>query len=352
MAKKAASSKPAATDSLPPKAQALLDAQVDWWVERLSPAALAPWLSDEIAALLQDAAKIKLKEVVSCESVQAVACHYAAETEPSGAIPELVGEIARSVQAHPAQQSTKLVDLLPDQHFEHWLEKILELKSTRDALIHAALGNPVMHTVAGDLLYRGISGYLSQSSLVKGIPGAQSALKFGKSLLARATPKLDSAIEETLRKYIQQSLETTLRESEASLQTLLTNQLLRETAREIWLGLKNQPLAKLRKTVSHDDVEEVFVIAYEHWRSVRKSDYYRAMIEAGVAAFYEKYGDATLAELLQELGLSHETLLQDALRFAPDAIAGLKKKKLLAPLIRRQIAPFFASESALRLLAD
>jgi len=341
-----------ATPKLSDKAQALLDAQVAWWLAQFEPEAFAPWLELEVDALLSDAKKLKLSEVVKCADVQAVARQYAAEIEPSGAIPELVGEIAHALQAHPVQKKTKLSALMPDKCFREWLDKILELHAARESLIHAALSNPVVSAMAGDLLYRGISGYLAQNSLTKSIPGASSMLKLGKSVLSRATPKLDAAIENTLRQYIQKSLDVTLRESEHSLKTLLTDDLLRETALEIWADLKGQTVAQVRATVSADDIEEMFVIGYEHWRSLRKTPYYGAMIDAGVAAFYEKYGDSPLTDLLSEMGISREMILSDAMRFAAPALATLRKKKLLEPLVRRWLSPFFASEPARQLLAD
>lgn len=340
----------------PPKlstrAQALLDAQVHWWLERLDAKALMPWLEAEVDALLADAARLKLEEVVSRVDVQVVARRYAAELEPSGAIPELVGEIAQALQAHPAQKKTKLGELMPDRQFREWLDKILELHAAREAILHAALSNPVVSAVAGDLLYRGISGYLGESNLAKSIPGASSVLKFGKSVLAKATPKLDAAIETTLRKYIQQSLDSTLRESEHSLKTLLTDELLRDSALEIWASLKGLTVAQVRATVTADDVEELFVIGYEHWRAARKTPYYGAMIDAGVAGFFDKYGKTALTALLDEMGVTRAMILEDVQRFAPPALAALKKKKLLEPLVRRWLEPFYSSDVAGKLLAD
>lgn len=334
------------------KAEALLDAQVSWWLQRLDAKALAPWLEAEVDALLADATKLKLEEAVSRADVQAVARQYAAELEPHGAIPELVGEIAQALQAHPAQKKTRLGELMPDKHFREWLDKILELHAARDAIIHAALSNPVVSAVAGDLLYRGISGYLGDSSLTKSIPGASSMLKFGKSMLAKATPKLDAAIETTLRKYIQQSLDSTLRESEHSLKTLLTDKMLRESAIEIWASLKGMTVAEVRATVSTDDVEELFVVGYEHWRSLRKTSYYGAMIDAGITSFFDKYGKTALSTLLEEMGVTRAMILRDLLRFGAPAIAALKKKKLLEAMIRRWLEPFYHSEMASKLLAD
>lgn len=345
MAKKAAL-------KLSSKAQHLLDAQVAWWLEQLDPKGLKHWLEAELDAVLADANKLKLEEAVSREDVQAVARQYAAELEPHGAIPELVGEIAQALQAHPAQKKTKLGELMPDKHFREWLNKILELHAAREAIIHAALSNPVVSAVAGDLLYRGISGYLGENNLTKSIPGASSMLKFGKSMLAKAAPKLDAAVETTLRKYIQQSLDTTLRESEHSLKTLLTDDLLRESAIEIWASLKGMTVAEVRTTVSTDDIEELFVVGYEHWRSFRKTHYYGAMIDAGIESFFDKYGKTSLANLLEEMGISRAMILKDLMRFGAPAIAALKKKKLLEPIVRRWLEPFYHSELASKLLAD
>ena len=52
------------------------------------------------------------------------------------------------------------------------------------------------------------------------------------------------------------------------------------------------------------------------------------------------------------MGVSREMILGDLMRFAVPALAVLKKKKLLEPLIRRWLAPFYASEVASKLLAD
>jgi len=334
------------------KAQALLDAQVAWWLEQLEGKALESWIEQQVDTLLLDAQKLKLEEAVSRVTVQEIARHYAAEMEPHGAIPELVGEVAQAVQAHPIHRKTKLSELMPDRHFKDWLDKLLELKESREALIHAGLSNPVVNAMAGDLLYRGISGYLSQNSLTKNIPGASSMLKLGKTMLSKATPRLDAAIESTLRKYIQQSLDATLRESEDSLKSLLTDDILRDSALEIWASLKGQTVAEVRATVSAEDLEELFVVAYEHWRSLRKTAWYGAVIDAGIAAFFDKYGKTSLAELLSEMGMERDGLVRDAMRFAPPALAALKKKKLLEPIARRLLEPFFASPAAIKLLAD
>jgi hypothetical protein len=50
--------------------------------------------------------------------------------------------------------------------------------------------------------------------------------------------------------------------------------------------------------------------------------------------------------LLDDLGISREIMLREAMRFAPHVIKVLNKKKLLEPVIRRNLARFYHSDAA------
>jgi len=52
------------------------------------------------------------------------------------------------------------------------------------------------------------------------------------------------------------------------------------------------------------------------------------------------------------MGISRKMILTDLMRFAPPALAAIKKKKLMEPLIRRWLEPFYHSPAAAALLAD
>ena len=51
------------------------------------------------------------------------------------------------------------------------------------------------------------------------------------------------------------------------------------------------------------------MIVFEYWRELRHTDYFNAMLEAGVQAFFDKYGDTSLTGLLDELGVTRELML-------------------------------------------
>src|SRR5581483_148248 len=91
------------------------------------------------------------------------------------------------------------------------------------------------------------------------------------------------------------------------------------------------------------DLEDFFVIGYEYWHSLRKTEWYVTLIDAGVDGFFDRYGTISLGELLEEIGISRDMLVADAMRFAPQAIDGLARSGLLEGMIRRNLEAFYRS---------
>jgi hypothetical protein len=322
------------------KAKALLDAQVQFIVDQLTGKSLQSLVERELDALLAAAEKLTLNDAVTRTMIKDTALTYAADLELHGAIPELVGDVARALYAHKIQTKTSVKDLLSDERFEEVLEKILELKTARKQLVHAAVGNPLYADIAADLIYNGVKGYLNDNPLTKNIPGMSSMMKLGSSMMGGAK------MEENVKGYIRSSLKPILKQSEHFLIETLDDDRLRDTSLMVWKHLKLHKLSEVRESIKSGDIEDFFVIGYEIWRELRKTAYYREMIGAGIDAFFDKYGDVSLAELLEEMGMTREILLAEAMRFAPHVLAVLKKKKLLEPAIRRNLESFYTSPAA------
>lgn len=334
----------AAKTALSSKAQTMLDAHVQFMLDQCEGAPLKVLVGRELDALLAAAEKLTLNEAVTRDMIKATALTYAADLELHGAIPELVGDVARALYAHKIQTKTHLKDLLSDEHFENILNKVLELKAARKQLVHAAVGNPLYADIAADLIYNGVKGYLNDNPLTKNIPGMSSMMKLGSSMMGGAK------MEENVKGYIRSSLKPILKQSEHFLLETLDDDRLRDTALMVWKRIKTHKLSEVREAISSEDIEDFFVIGYEYWRELRKTAYYREMIGAGIDAFFDKYGDVSLGELLEEMGMTRKILLAEAMRFAPHVLAVLKKKKLLELAIRRNLEGFYATAAAKAIL--
>lgn len=328
-----------------PVVAALYEAQVAHAMALLGGDGLAEHFAAEVDADLANAANLKLGEVVSRDLIKATARTYAVDMPMSGGIPELVGEIARALHAHPIHDKTRLVDLISDQQMREMISKGAEMREVRERIIHEVLGNPVLADLSSDLIYRGIKGYLAQSNdAAKNIPGASMLMGLGKSVLNKASPGLEKSLDEGLLNYVHKSTKATLRSSEKALLEKLSDKVIQKTALEFWGEIKNQPASALRRYVSAETLEEWFVIGYEYWRAeLRHTEYYATLIDLGVDCFFDKYEEASLAFLLEEVGVTRDMILREIMRFAPPVLAVLKANGMLEGIVRRQLLPFYSS---------
>lgn len=341
---------PRKRSATPSLADQLLDAQVQWTVERLHGEAFGDELDTQIEALLADAATLKLKALVPPAAVKAVAKRYAVEMTPGGEIPALVGEIWRKLYRHKVHDKTRLSDLLPDEMFEEFLDKLLELDTLRETLIHEAVENPIYAELISQLLFDGVRAYVAGSDVTKRIPGARRALKLGKAVVKRARPQLGEELEEQLRAFARRNTKQQLRASEQFLNEMFEGEELRGVVLDLWHEHKDLTVASLRDFAGSRDGEELFVIGYEYWLHFRQTTFFRTLLDAGIDTFYARHGSTPVPELLDAIGVTPAMLGDESRRFGPPAIRALQSAGLLVPMVRRQLAPFYASEAAQALL--
>src|SRR3989339_2221529 len=98
-----------------PVVAALFEAHVQHSHELLTGDGLITHLTHELDADLANATLLTLNAVVTRDMIKATVYAYAIEMPMSGGIPELVGDIARTLHAHPIQENTRLIDVISDQ---------------------------------------------------------------------------------------------------------------------------------------------------------------------------------------------------------------------------------------------
>lgn len=331
-------------------AQTLLDTHVAFVCKRLNAANLQQQLGDEVDFLLANAPLLTLHDCVNASMIKETVHRYAVELELGAGVFEIIGEIARTIHGHNIHHQTTLGDLMPDHHFQQLLDKILELRQVREYMIHELVANPVYSALVSDVLYHSLRSQVLAQTLAGKKAGSRALLSWGKDLLRNMPAGFEESVEFNLRRYVQKSISAALAESERFLLNMdidtLKNALL-----DIWDDLKNHRTSTHLQLLTSLDVEEMFVLIYEFWRDFRQTDYFSALINAGIDAFFNRYGDTTLDVLLDEVGIKRDMLVADALRFAPPVLQVLREKNLLEPLVRRQLQPFYQSEELLQALA-
>lgn len=333
-------------------AERLLDAHVAFMITQLENEPLRLNIEEELDHALAAAEKITLNEAVSREQVKASVKTYAVDLDLHGAIPELVGDIARAIYKHEIHDRTSINDLISDKQFVELFDQIMAMKDLREKIIKQSIGNPLYGALVSDVLYNGIKGYINDNPLTKNSQVAASALSLGKTLLSKATPGLEQKLEDGIKKYISANIKASQRTTEKFIRSRLEDESVKERAIDFWDEHKHRKAAEFRDYISERDVEEGFVTGYEYWRRLRKTEYYWTIIATGIDAFFDKYGSSSLREILDEVGIHRETMIAEAMRYAPPVITMLKKKGLLEPRIRRQLEKFYLSETAREILGS
>jgi hypothetical protein len=327
-------------------AEALLDAQVAFLEAQLTPEQLGPLLEQEIDHALATAEQLTLGDVVTRTQIKDVARKYATAIDIPGSIPELASEIADRVYNHAAQDDNQLGDVVALRHVQAFTTKLLELPLVQERLIES----PLVVEIVSEWLYRIGSDAAAQNRDLAGrIPGFGALLGAGTNLLGAVAPDAAVDLESRLRELSGQMARVILRRAKGTANTQ-DDPWLEDTVVDAWRERAGQPVSSLRDYVTEEDLEDLLLLVYELWLTLRETAWLQSLIDEGVDFFFDKYTDTTLLELLSEFGVSRTDMIEEANRFAPPIIELLRQNGTLNALLRRRLEPFFLSPQTLSLL--
>ena len=319
------------------KADRLLDALVAHFQETLDPDQLDGWLEAELDFLLEQAETLTLDEVVNADQILDTARKYAVSTELGGGIPELVGELVERLYHHGIQEERCVGDVVDEATVTALVDKVLEIPLSRRGIGWLSR-NPVLLAVLAGGTQLGLKTWFHQ-----GVPDPVRAL-LGRRVPERWRASLELRLQDWLQERMAALLADPWLYSDDNLDGL------RDLVLVGWQDFSERPLREVRDLLDSEDIQELFVIGYDFWRDFRHSDYFAALLETGVSAFFDKYGSSTLRDLIDEVGLTRDQLLGDALRFGPPAVRVLRERGMLETWLRRHLAPFFDKPETLAIL--
>jgi hypothetical protein len=334
------------TDGHRDRALRLLEAQIKFVQAQLGPDRFARLVETEIDHALSAAGELVLERLVSRDQIKATARKYVTTMEVQGSIPELTGEIAARVYGHRAQDENRIGEVVETEHIEALAAKLLELPLVRERLSES----PLAITLVSWWLYRiAIDVVVRNREVAERVPGVSSLLAAGGQIVGTVAPSARLDLDLRIRELAERGARFLLHRARAPGGSLHESpvydaviDLLREQA--------DEPMSSFRQYLSQDDLEDLLVSGYEFWLAFRGTDYLHSLLDEGVDFFFDKYGDFTLRELLEEFGIERDDLVEDALRFAPPIIQVLSENGMLAAFLRRRLEPFFLSDEVLALL--
>ena len=332
-------------------ASQLLEAEVVFWLQNLKGKKFQALLADEIGHVLARFEHIRLRDAVDENKVKATAQRYAVEMEIGGAIPELFGEIANRVFEFPASRTTKIGEVVSDSIATEFIEKIFEQDGVLDhAVTNIRNSTPFRHFLS-DVIFTVLKGYVfEQNNLMKYSTVASSTRKVREWLSTKA-PDLSEGLEDRVRNLMESGVKSSLEMVDET----LDNEQYRETAMNsalaFWDVVREWPLTAYRDYLTEQDLQEFMVLGYEFWLEFRNTEYLKSCIDLGVDFFFEKYGDQSLQDLLDDIGISHEMITDELDNYIPDLAALAIKEGVAESFLRRNLQRFYSSKKVQDLLA-
>jgi hypothetical protein len=285
-----------------------------------------------------------LNQVVPSENVMQSIKSNVIVREIPGAVAEIAGEGASSLFSAEFHRKTTVDTIISGRQVEEWIDKTLELKEHREALMEKMLQQPVYGQMIADVMYQGIVRYIYEDNLLtKKVPAISSVLKLGTKMVNKTVPNLESAVEDNVKAYISENISSLIKHSQTFLEDSLDAEQLKEVVLDIWSGIETKQLGELQDGIDNIDLSEFVVLGYEFWKTFRETDYFLACCQHIVDHIYEKYGDQPAAAILSDFGASPEIAYQQIEGYLPDTLASLKQVGFIEQLIRQRLEGFYLS---------
>ena len=325
----------------------LLEAHVQHEMARMDSDALREDLERELGYALEAANSVRLNDVISAETVNGIIHRHTVERDMPAIIPEMAETFTQDVVGSQFHRDATPGELMDRQRLEDFVDQVLLLKEQRQKLIDRMLEQPVYKELVASLMYEAIVRYVYEENLLsRRVPGVSSALKFSSKVLNRAVSGLDDVWEKSIKGYISRNVEKLARHSADFLAEQLTDEEIKASVMDAWDTFSDRPLSELAHGLGEVEWSEFVVMGYDYWLAFRKSDYYRNAYETVVNQLFERYGDRTLGDLLNEFNIDQSTIMTELDAVLPRALEALKASGLLEGIVRRRLEGFYNSEAA------
>lgn len=329
-----------------PANDALLDALTQYIADRLSGDALVKLVHEEVGHALAAAQQLTLAQVVTARQVSGAAIKYALEWRIEGTLSELAGDIASRVHGRLVEDAAATE---ADLGLADIADKVVSLPAF-NRLVDLAYHSPLIRSAATWFLYRmAVDTVRRNGEIAASVPGVGSLLRLTDAVGRRVLPGGAHAVGSVLREALERAVSSFVTHSQVPDMSEMREPVV-EAAARMFADQAAGSLLDLGSAINPQEIEDLLVLGFEVWDDLRRTRSLRAAVEEGVAVFFARYSQHTLADLLDEIGVTREDMIEEALRFAPRALGAVQDNGMLENFIRRQFRDFTQSEQVRALL--
>ena len=244
-----------------------------------------------------------------------------------------------------------MTDFITRKDYDAIIAKSVELDSIRNEIIHHALHSSVYTQLISDVSYHIIKQYVMEENIVaKKMPGVSSLMKVGNKALNMAAPKLENAVEGTVKKFIKDNIASTVDLSEKLLVKSLNAETIGHLGETLWEAMDKTNFNVAEKYIKEDDINDVVDLVVNAWDSTRANAVVLDLINRVVAMAAETINSKTLGDWFDYLGGDLELLNAELADYLVSASKPALESGYLEARIRENLSPFYESDEVVGIL--
>ncbi|MCH7315409.1 hypothetical protein [Acinetobacter sp. ANC 3882] len=270
-------------------------------------------------------------------------------TPASSFLVEQIAEHIRFALIHPANDQTRIEDVIPVLTIDSIAQYVASKSSHRQRLIKTIVNNPAFSALITQLIQHSIQDYLDNSMVSKRVPGVGHFMKMGKSVLESVT---DSNLNDTIGHYLQKNILKISQMSEKVLNQHFNDDKLYHFQANLWHKIKVMPLSVLRHYVEVQDLPKTVGMGHEIWDHIRQTPYLKQQVHDGVYAWYAHNQERTFDLLLRDLNIDEELIENELTDLLTPILNQVIQTGYLRQRARTYLEKFYYSEKTQNILSQ
>jgi hypothetical protein len=335
-------------------AEALLNAQVKYTLDALQGEQLAQHIEAEARAAYHWVAKQPLESLVPKQNVLNLAETALSEFVVTDATKEYFQSLSHAILDYVAENDIEIDDVISKSTWDKIADKVIAERQIREEIISRIVGNPFYGELLSEVLYNSIKSFLQQSgpSSDKGLGGL---FNVGKGLLGAALSGIEDNIDRSVKKFLSENINKTIRDSEKIIKSKLTDAKLKEASNKLWSTLDDlnftEIAEKLKKmSVSNSGGSSASQLGVEILNDLKKSQSVKDLGQLVIDHFYEVHGHQPVSVLMTNLVVTEEKVVRESLRVATPIIQSMIKTGYLESRLKEHFQKFYESKEVTAIL--
>jgi hypothetical protein len=332
-------------------AEQLLDAQVRHVLDELTAARLSAVIADATDDVLATLGPHPVAELVGREPIKVIGRRLVAESGGSSVVTEMADALSDGIYDLGASDEYLLGEVLDRDAVLALVRHALTLHRLADRLLDRLTESPLVATVASAFVAKIVGDFMQQNrAMAEKLPGMSTMLNIGAGAASRVRGVTDRHLDQLLGDAAGKGAMYALKRTNNALRELLREAPLEQAALELWDLHAAEPIGDLRAYLTRDELRELVARVVAVVVAARDTEYAGHLVDACVDVFFDSYGQHTLAELLDDLGVTRDAVVADLVELLPPLVELARQDGRLEAAVRARLEPFYRSAAVTDIL--